>query len=183
MTDVSSCQRCEICTGHPVPGDGPLNAEIMFIGEAPGFHEEQTGHPFVGQSGLVLDELLSLIGLTREQVFIDNVVKCRPPNNRDPKPEEIQNCAEWLQESINTVKPKVVVTLGRFAAAQFFPTDKMGTIHGTTCIIDGVTYYAMYHPAATLYNSPLLKVLQQDILRLPAIIEGHSEQVTEIDLF
>jgi DNA polymerase len=149
----------------------------MFIGEAPGFHEDQQGRPFVGAAGRFLEELLSTIGLTREEVFIANVIKCRPPGNRDPLPEEIEACRPFLDRQIELISPKLVVTLGRFSMARAFPNARISRIHGQARKIDGVLYYPMYHPAAALHQPRLRSVIEDDMRRIPALIE----RIAQID--
>jgi DNA polymerase len=171
--EVATCPLCDLQHSRvkAVPGDGPLDAEIMFIGEAPGYHENMQGRPFVGPSGHFLDELLASIGLKREQVFITNVVKCRPPNNRDPFPQEIEACAPYLTRQIALIKPKMVVTLGRFSMAKFFPGQSISKIHGKPRREGNVIYYPMYHPAAALHRQDLMDTVREDMLKIPALIE------------
>jgi DNA polymerase len=153
-----------------VPGEGAENAEIMFIGEAPGWHEDQQGRPFVGQAGQYLDRLLASIGLDRRQVYIANVIKCRPPDNRDPLPTEIQNCRHWLDSQIEIIKPKMVVTLGRYSMARYFPGKSISKIHGTALKQEGVIYFAMYHPAAALHQQSLKMAIEADMLKIPKLL-------------
>jgi DNA polymerase len=153
-----------------VPGEGAEDAEIVFIGEAPGWNEDQQGRPFVGAAGKFLDELIQSIGLTREQVYICNVIKCRPPENRDPMPTELQACQTWLDEQLKLLNPKIVVTLGRYSMAKFFPGQSISKIHGKESKRDGIIYYPMYHPAAALHQQTLRQTIQQDMLRIPALI-------------
>jgi len=131
--EIAACQRCEIAKyrNRVVPGEGAEDADIMFIGEAPGWHEDQQGRPFVGPAGQYLDELLASIDLERRQVYIANVIKCRPPANRDPLPAEVRNCHGWLERQIEIIRPRVIVTLGRYSMAMFFPGKSIGKIHGT----------------------------------------------------
>ena len=154
---IALCHKCDIARLRTkvVPGEGAENAEIMFIGEAPGWHEDQQGRPFVGQAGQFLDQLLLSINLKRPQVYIANVIKCRPPDNRDPLPTEIQNCAPWLDSQIEIIKPKMIVTLGRYSMAKYFPGKSISKIHGTAVKRDGIIYFAMYHPAAALHQGSL----------------------------
>jgi uracil-DNA glycosylase len=171
-SDVAACKRCDLykCATRAVPGEGPENAEIMFIGEGPGWNEDQQGRPFVGAAGKFLDQLFALIGMKREQVYIANVVKHRPPNNREPLPSEISACSAWLDRQIEIVHPKVIVTLGRHSMARYFPDKTIGKIHGTSEKRDGVIYFAMYHPAAALHQQSLRYQIEQDILKLPALL-------------
>jgi DNA polymerase len=156
-SEVVVCTQCILSKSRvkAVPGEGPANADIMFIGEGPGFHEDQQGRPFVGAAGKFLSELLESIGLKREQVFITNIVKCRPPSNRDPLPEEIAACKPYLDRQIALIKPKVIVTLGRFSMARVFPNEKISVIHGRPKKIEGIVYVPMYHPAAALHQRSL----------------------------
>lgn len=169
---VAGCVACPLAKTRlkTVPGDGPASASIMFIGEAPGYHENQQGHPFVGPAGHLLDELLASIGLKRDDVFIANVVKCRPPANRDPQPEEIAACSEYLDAQIAIIKPKVIVTLGRYSMARFFPGESISKIHGVARQRGGITCFAMYHPAAALHQPTLRQTLFRDMAKLPEIV-------------
>lgn len=177
VTEVCSCPKCPLSRtrNKAVPGEGPLDAELMFIGEAPGWHENQQGRPFVGPAGQFLEQLLRSIGLTRQQVYITNVVKCRPPNNRDPMPNEIAACADYLDRQIAIIRPKVIVTLGRYSMAKFFPGQTISRIHGThrqvTTAGGSVYAFAMYHPAAALHQATLRPVVEADMLKLPAVLE------------
>jgi uracil-DNA glycosylase len=169
---VAGCVACPLAKTRlkTVPGDGPATADIMFIGEAPGYHENQQGRPFVGPAGQLLDELLASIGLKRPDVFIANVVKCRPPANRDPQPEEIAACSEYLDAQIAIIKPKVIVTLGRYSMARFFPGESISKIHGVARQHGGITCFAMYHPAAALHQPTLRQTLFRDMAKLPEIV-------------
>ncbi|HQE19731.1 MAG TPA: uracil-DNA glycosylase, partial [Aggregatilineales bacterium] len=150
--EVAVCTRCPLHRGRTkaVPGEGSPNADIMFIGEGPGYHEDRQGRPFVGASGSFLTEMLEGIGLRREDVFIANVVKCRPPGNRDPEPHEIQACSAYLDRQIALIDPKVIVTLGRFSMAKWFPTARISRIHGQARKINGRLIVPFFHPAAAL---------------------------------
>lgn len=152
----------------------------MFIGEGPGFHENEQGRPFVGAAGRFLEELLGTIGLRREQVFIGNVVKCRPPGNRDPREDEIAACSKYLERQIAAVDPKVIVTLGRFSMARYFPNAKISRIHGQARQINGRWIMAMYHPAAALHQPSLKPVVVEDFARLPDIIERADQGTSEV---
>ncbi len=175
--EVRACQRCPLAAGrkNAVPGEGPADAEIMLIGEGPGFHEDQQGRPFVGPSGQFLNELLASAGYRREQVFIANVVKCRPPGNRDPLPEEIAACDEYLERQIRVINPKVIVTLGRYSMSKFFPGAKISAIHGKARRVNGRVVVAMYHPAAALHQPALREAVEEDFRRLPEIIRQASQ--------
>jgi uracil-DNA glycosylase family 4 len=173
---IAFCVKCDIARlrNKVVPGEGAENAEIMFIGEAPGWHEDQQGRPFVGQAGQYLDRLLATINLNRPQVYIANVIKCRPPDNREPLPTEIQNCQHWLDSQIELIKPKMIVTLGRYSMARYFPGKSISKIHGTAQKHDGVIYYAMYHPAAALHQQSLKTAIEADMLKIPKILTEAS---------
>ena len=170
--EIALCRECEIAKYRTkvVPGEGPGDAEIMFIGEAPGWHEDQQGRPFVGPAGLYLDELLASINLKREQVYIANIIKCRPQGNRDPLPAEILNCRKWLDRQIELICPKIIVTLGRYSMAMFFPGKSISKIHGTAQRQDNVIYYAMYHPAAALHQQSLRQTIEADMLKIPSLL-------------
>ncbi len=169
---ISLCQQCEIAKFRTkvVPGEGAEDADIMFIGEAPGWHEDQQGRPFVGPAGQFLDALLASIGLKRQQVYIANVIKCRPVGNRDPLPTEIRNCRPWLERQIEIISPKMIVTLGRYSMAMFFPGKSISQIHGTAQKRDNVIYYAMYHPAAALHQQSLRQAIEADMLKIPSLL-------------
>jgi len=170
--EVKVCTQCKLYQGatNAVPGEGPANAEIMFIGEGPGFHEDRQGRPFVGAAGKFLEELIGYIGLKREQVFIANVVKHRPPSNRDPEADELEACAGFLERQIKAINPKVIVTLGRFSMARFFPGAKISSIHGQAKKVDGRLVVAMFHPAAALHQPSLKQAVIDDFKKLPALI-------------
>ena len=174
---VSACKKCELhfSRSKGVPGEGPSDADIMFIGEGPGFHENMQGRPFVGAAGDFLVELLGGIGLKREQVFITNVVKCRPPGNRDPNPEELQACAPYLERQLQIINPKVIVTLGRFSMARFIPNAKISEIHGQPIRVKGKLVVPFYHPAAALHRPSLRSVVEEDFAALPDLIKNAGE--------
>jgi DNA polymerase len=177
-TEASACTRCRLHEGRTqvVFGNGHPDADLMFVGEAPGFHEDQQGIPFVGQAGKLLDRLLEGIGLTRADVYVANVLKCRPPGNRDPMPDEIEQCEPYLFRQIELIRPKVVATLGNFATKLLSgkPTG-ITRVHGieqeTTIGGSRVLLYPIYHPAAALYTPAMLKVLEEDFARIPALME------------
>jgi uracil-DNA glycosylase family 4 len=181
--EVAECTRCLLHRGRTrsVPGEGPGDPGIMFIGEAPGFHEDQQGRPFVGAAGKFLEELLESIGLKREDVFITNVIKCRPPGNRDPLPEEIEACKPYLDRQIELLQPKLVVTLGRFSMARAFPKARISRIHGQPRKVGGVIYYPMYHPAAALHQPSLRRTVVEDMRRIPELME-QAAQIAESPL-
>ena len=169
---IKVCQACPLAKGrlHAVPGEGPADAQILCIGEGPGFHENQQGKPFVGQAGKFLDELLAAAGHTRDEVFITNVVKCRPPNNRDPEPAELAACRHYLDQQIAAIDPKIIVTLGRFSMARFVEGGRISQIHGTTHQVEGRTVVTMYHPAAALHQPALKNDLIRDFARLKTFL-------------
>jgi len=181
--EIALCQKCEVLAKNRtrvVPGEGPEDADIMFIGEAPGWHEDQQGRPFVGPAGLFLEQLLASINLKRGQVYIANVIKCRPVGNRDPLPSEIQNCRPWLDRQIELIRPKIIVTLGRYSMAMFFPGKSISKIHGTAQKRDNIIYYAMYHPAAALHQQSLRRAIEEDMLKIPQLLVK-AESVTEAE--
>jgi len=167
--EVNVCTKCPLykTATHGVPGEGPAEAEIMFIGEGPGFHEDQQGRPFVGAAGRLLEESLAKIGLKREQVFITNVVKHRPPGNRDPQADEIEACRDYLERQIRAINPKVIVTLGRYSMARYFPDAKISAIHGQARAIEGRLVVAMFHPAAALRTQSVRDQYEKDFMKLP----------------
>jgi DNA polymerase len=170
--EIKACHDCELAKFRTkvVPGEGAEDAELLFVGEAPGWHEDQQGRPFVGPAGQFLDQLLASIGLRREEVYIANVIKCRPPQNRDPLPTEIQSCRKWLDRQIDIIRPKMIVTLGRYSLARYFPNESISKIHGKPRKIDGVIYYPMYHPAAALHQGSLRRIIEADMLKIPQIL-------------
>lgn len=170
--EVSVCERCMLHHSRKlaVPGEGPADADILFIGEGPGFHENEQGRPFVGAAGKFLEELLAKINLQREDVFIGNVVKCRPPNNRDPLPDELAACSDYLERQIQAINPKVIVTLGRYSMARFLPNAKISDIHGQSFKIKGRLVVPMFHPAAALHQPSLKTSVERDFLGLPDLI-------------
>ncbi|MGB2965389.1 MAG: uracil-DNA glycosylase [Anaerolineales bacterium] len=175
--EVASCNKCELFHSREkgVPGEGPSNAEIMFIGEGPGFHENMQGRPFVGAAGDLLVELLQEIGLKREDVFITNVVKCRPPGNRDPAPEELMACSPYLERQLQAINPKVIVTLGRFSMARFIPHAKISEIHGNPIQVKGKLVVPFYHPAAALHRPSLRADVEKDFAALPELIKNADQ--------
>ena len=171
---VETCTDCALSETrtHSVPGEGPDHPGFLFIGEGPGFHEDQQGRPFVGPAGKLLEELLALIGLTRQDVYIANVVKCRPPGNRDPLPGEIQACRKYLDQQIRLLDPAVIVTLGRFSMARFLPGATISKIHGIPRPWGHRTIFPMYHPAAALHQGNLRRFLEEDIRKLPDLLQA-----------
>jgi len=171
-SQIRACTRCSLAGSRTraVPGEGPEDATVMFIGEAPGFHEDKTGRPFVGAAGQFLEELLASIDMTRQDVYIANVIKCRPPGNRDPFPVEIEACEWYLDRQIDLIRPKMVITLGRFSMARYFPGSKISAIHGQPRKIAGVLYYPMFHPAAALHQPKLRHTVEQDMAQIPELL-------------
>jgi DNA polymerase len=185
---TSSCTKCALSAGRTqvVFGSGSPSADLMFVGEAPGFHEDQQGVPFVGQAGKLLDKLLGGIGLTRADVFVANVLKCRPPGNRDPLPEEIAACEPHLFRQIELIEPKLVATLGNFATKLLSGRPAGITrVHGheqeVTLGTRTVSLYPLYHPAAALYTPSMLKVLEEDFARIPALLDCVLEPVPSVE--
>lgn len=182
---VAKCTRCNLYkqATNPVPGDGNPEAEIVFIGEGPGYYEDQQGLPFVGAAGKLLDKLLQLTELERKEVFIGNVVKHRAPNNRDPLPEEIEACMPFLDEQIKLINPKVIVTLGRFSMDKFLPGEKISQIHGQARYVDfaGKRYIVMpmYHPAAALRNVRIMEEIKRDFQKIPMFLKEEVELTEE----
>jgi DNA polymerase len=176
-SEIKGCRACGLhySRSHVVPGEGAADAKVMFVGEGPGFHEDQQGRPFVGAAGKFLDELLVMIGLKRQDVYITNVVKCRPPGNRDPRPEEIAACRVYLDRQIAIIRPKMIITLGRFSMARYFPNAKISVIHGQPRKIDGILYYPMYHPAAALHQPSLRPRVEEDMAKIPDLIARIDE--------
>ncbi len=171
---IMVCTKCELYRSRKeaVPGEGPAHAEIMFIGEGPGFHENEQGRPFVGAAGQFLDQLLAQAGVTRADVWITNVVKCRPPGNRDPLPDEIETCtSNYLQRQIELVDPSIIVTLGRFSMGLFFQAAKITQIHGQMRRVGDRFVIAMYHPAAALHQMALKPAIMADFARLPELLK------------
>ena len=174
---IKVCPDCDLCKTrtNAVPGEGSPTAEILFVGEGPGFNEDQQGRPFVGAAGKFLDEMLRSIGLDRSTVYITNVLKCRPPNNRDPLPTEVEACRKYLLRQIELIRPKLIVTLGRFSLAWFFPKDSISRAHGQLRKLGDQYYYHLYHPAAALHAGNLRKVIQEDFSRIPAALAKARE--------
>jgi uracil-DNA glycosylase len=169
---VAICKLCRLYekATNPVPGAGDPNAEIVIVGEAPGQQEDLKGIPFIGRSGQYLDYLLNLIGLKRNQVFIGNVVKHRPPENRDPLSDEIAACKPYLDQQLEIIDPLLIVTLGRFSMARYFPNGKITAIHGQPKYDGRLAYYPLFHPAAALRNPDLRQTMEDDIHRIPEIL-------------
>ena len=170
---VRNCVDCPLSTGrtNAVPGEGPSDAKLMFIGEGPGYQEDRQGRPFVGPAGQFLEELLASIGLTREQVFIANMIKCRPPQNRDPSPTEISSCSKYLDRQIELVNPELIVTLGRFSLSRFFPGESITRARGKVREKEGRFIYPIMHPAAALHRQENRSIIIQDFKEIPAVLE------------
>lgn len=177
---ISSCTQCALSRGrtNAVPGEGSLTPKVMFIGEAPGFHEDKQGRPFVGPAGQFLDQLLASVGMKREDVYITNVVKCRPPNNRDPLPGEVEACRGYLDAQIEFLKPKVIVTLGRHSLASFFQKEPISKARGKPRLWNGITVLPMYHPAAALHQQSLRSIIEDDFKGLPAVLKEAEEHTS-----
>ena len=171
--EVSVCTKCELHRSRKkaVPGEGPSHAEIMFIGEGPGFHENEQGRPFVGAAGQFLDQLLAQAGVTRADVWIGNVVKCRPPGNRDPLPEELAACEPYLEAQIKAINPSIIVTLGRFSMNKFLPGAKISAVHGQMRKVGDRFVIPMFHPAAALHQASLKPAIMADFARLPELLQ------------
>jgi len=176
--EVRVCDRCRLAQGrtNAVPGEGDPDTEVVFIGEGPGQNEDRQGRPFVGAAGSLLEELLGMIGWKRDDVFITNVVKCRPPNNRDPEADEIAACEPFLRRQLEVLDPALLVTLGRFSLQTFMPGDRISRVHGTGRAIDpdtgarAATGYALYHPAAALRQGSLKETMQRDMANVPEVL-------------
>lgn len=171
-SEIIGCTRCGLHRGrkHAVPGTGPASADVFFIGEGPGAQEDEQGKPFVGRSGRYLDQLLESIGLDRAGVFITNVVKCRPPSNRDPRSAEVRTCTPYLDRQLKVVQPSLIVTLGRFAMERFFSDGRISDVHGCPRRRDDTLFLPLYHPAAGLYRGSLRSVIEEDFRRIPALL-------------
>lgn len=170
---ISTCTLCKLAKSRKnvVPGEGPLTSRIMFIGEAPGFHENEQGKPFVGAAGHFLDELLEQTGVKRSEVFITNVIKCRPPSNRDPEEEELLACRAYLDAQIKVINPEIIVTLGRFSMGMYFENGKISAIHGhPKRLKENLLIVPMYHPAAALHQPALRNVLLEDFRKLKDLL-------------
>lgn len=172
-SEVAVCEKCALFHSRKkaVPGEGPAQCEIMFIGEGPGFYENEQGRPFVGAAGKFLDELLAQAGLKREEVWITNIVKCRPPGNRDPLPEEVAACSEYLDRQIRAVDPSIIITLGRHSMGRYMPGAKITAVHGQMRRVGDRYVIAMFHPAAALHQASLKPAVLADFARLPQLLE------------
>jgi DNA polymerase len=176
---VHDCRLCPLGSTrmHAVPGVGPADARIMIVGEAPGQNEDLQGEPFVGAAGKLLDQLLRGIGLSRADVFITNILKCRPPGNRDPQPSEAEACSPYLEQQLRLIRPEVVLILGRHALARLLPgNESISRVHGRVIEKDGVSYIPIYHPAAALYNSFLMRPLEEDFQSVKRHLERAEDR-------
>jgi len=170
--EIAQCQRCDLAGSRKltVPGEGPEDAALMFIGEAPGYHENQQGRPFVGAAGRFLEELLASISMTREQVYIANVIKCRPPGNRDPQVDELAACKPYLVRQIELINPQLIVTLGRFSMTYFLGKQSISRIHGQPRRKDGRLILPIFHPAAALHQAKYRSAIEQDFFKIPDLL-------------
>jgi uracil-DNA glycosylase family 4 len=194
-TQIRACGSCILAQGRTqaVPGEGPEDARILFIGEAPGFHEDRQGRPFVGPAGQFLEELLGRIGLKRTDVYIANVIKCRPPGNRDPELGEVEACRPFLDKQLELIRPQLVITLGRFSMARYFPGASISRIHGQPKRVGNVIYFPMFHPAAALHQPKWRSVVEEDFLKIPELLvrlgevpeskEAENPQAQQLSLF
>ena len=190
---IRNCTSCDLSSTrtNAVPGEGPVQPQVMLIGEGPGFHEDQQGRPFVGPSGKLLQELLSSINLLREEVYICNIIKCRPPNNRDPSLLKIEACRPYLDEQILLIDPRIIVTLGRYSMSYFFPGEIISKIHGIPRSWKSKTVVPMFHPAAALHQNKFRNQLQEDFQKLGRLLfyqqpgrpESETNSPKQLDLF
>lgn len=178
---VRSCTKCRLCKTavNGVPGEGNINAKIIFIGEAPGATEDKLGRPFVGRAGKLLDNFLAEIGLNRSEVWIGNIIKHRPPENRDPLPDEILACQPYLKMQIEAISPLLIVTLGRFSMNYFYPDGRITRDHGELRVVNGKAIFPLYHPAAALRNGDFFKALRNDFLKIPKVLKDLEESKTK----
>ena len=179
--EVSACTSCTLhkTRKKSVPGEGPANSEIMFIGEGPGLNENEQGRPFVGAAGSFLNQLLAQAGLKREDVWIGNVVKCRPPENRDPMPEELAACNVYLERQIEALNPSIIVTLGRFSMGKFMPGAKISAVHGQMRRVGNRFVIAMFHPAAALHNVNIKPQILADFAKLPQLLDVARKELAK----
>lgn len=179
---VENCKMCPLykTATNPVPGDGNSDTELMFVGEAPGFHEDQQGIPFVGRAGKLLEFMLKQIGYERKEIWIGNILKHRPPNNRDPDPSEILACKLYLTKQIEIISPKVIVTLGRFAMNYFLTNAKISQAHGEPFVLKDYIVYPVYHPAAGLRNGKIKTELITDFLKIPKILRMKTDELKPV---
>jgi len=192
---ILECTLCPLSRGRglAVPGEGSQSAEIVLVGEGPGFYEDRDGRPFVGPAGKLLDQLLRSINLNRQDVYITNMVKCRPPNNRDPLPEEIEACRPYLDKQLSIINPKILVTLGKYSFSKFFPTEQISKARGKPRKHNGLIIYPTYHPAAALRNSNFRSAIERDFSQIPLLLnknlavqeqsDGIEEKPYQLGLF
>ena len=183
--NIKLCTKCRLCktAKNPVPGEGYINSKIVFIGEAPGKVEDDTGRPFVGRAGKLLEELLKGINLKREMVWIGNIIKHRPPENRDPLPDEISACKPYLTMQLKAINPILIVTLGRFSLNYFYPEGKITRDRGTLIRVGKYNVYPVYHPAAALRNAQMAETLRKDFMNIPSILEkAENTKYEEADI-
>lgn len=175
--EVRNCRLCNLCKErkHAVPGEGSSNADLLFVGEGPGRSEDEQGRPFVGSAGKVLSKLLDSIGLSREEVFITNVVKCRPPENRKPQVDEVTKCRSYLEKQIETIRPKLICVLGATALEALIGESNLSTQHGKLINRRGLKMFVMYHPASALYNNKMEAVMMEDIRSLLGVLKKMNE--------
>ncbi len=178
--EIKACKKCRLCEMalNAVPGEGNADSKIVFIGEAPGAQEDQTGRPFVGRAGKLLEAMLNKIGYAREDVWIGNVVKHRPPQNRDPQPDEILLCDPYLTKQLSVIRPLLVVTLGRFAMSYFYKDGKITQDHGRLIRLTNYNVYPVYHPAAALRKKDFAKELLKDFMRIPEVLKDCTNENT-----
>ena len=180
---IRQCEKCPLAQGRTraVPGEGPEDADIMFIGEAPGFHEDQQGRPFVGAAGQFLDTLLASITLSRGDVYIANIIKCSPASNRDPQPDEIAACRPYLDEQIALIKPKMIATLGRFSMQLAFKGVSISRVHGSPKKVGDIVYFPLFHPAAALHQPRYRSLIEQDMAKIPRLLADLQIVAAEVD--
>ena len=179
--EVANCTACDLHKSrtHPVPGEGPEDAKIMFIGEGPGYNEDQQGRPFVGPSGRLLEKWLALINLTRDEVYIANVIKCRPPNNRDPLASEVGACRPFLDRQIELIDPRLIATLGRHSMERYFPRARITKVHGRARREGSRVYLPLFHPAYILRNARAAEAAEADFKKIPRLLERLYEVLAE----
>lgn len=180
--EINNCRKCSLGfeRTNTVPGEGLYSASVVFIGEAPGYNEDLQGRPFVGAAGRLFDDLLLQVGLNRQNVFITNILKCRPPNNRDPLPTEIKACTPFLEKQIQKIQPNIIVTLGRFSLSYFFPTLQIGKVRGKLLKWNNQYIYPVYHPAAALRNTKFYDLLKNDFKQMKQFLEEKSAETSAI---
>ena len=178
---ISRCEKCSLSKSRnrTVPGEGDYNAQVMVVGEAPGSNEDKTGRPFAGRAGNLLNELLSSVGIKRSQIYITNMLKCRPPSNRDPQQTEIDSCEPYLALQISLIQPSVIITLGRFSFSNFFPGIPLSKARGIVREWNGIKILPVYHPAAALYNPGLKPKLLQDFQKITSLININESSASE----